>query len=457
MFNFKTQLYKHQRDAVDKLIKLKVSALYMQPGTGKTRTVLEMINNRLDRGKIEHVIWLCPCSVKTNLRRDIIKHIGYLPDCITVCGIETLSSSIQENIKLLNLVKETKCYLIVDESNLIKNPFAKRTINITRLASYCEYKTILNGTPVTRDQTDLFAQWFILDWRILGYKSYWSFAANHIEYDPNIPNKVRRCLNVDYLTYKIEPYSFQINKSDCLDLPSKTYSTYYYSLTSEQAEHYYMVFDEMLDKVNEFKPETIYRLFTATQLVVSGRMITNFKGRITSTPFFNNFDDNPRLQALARVINSIDDKVIIFCKYTFEIDAIVDYLNKTYGDGSAVKHNGDLSLNQRSKSIQQFENTSRFFVANKNCAGYGLNLQFCSYIIFYSNDWDYGTREQAEDRIHRIGQNKNVHIIDICCEKTIDEQILSCLIRKENLVDSFIKNIRKEQKNAKDIQFQKCL
>ena len=147
-----------------------------------------------------HVIWLCPCSVKENLRRDIIKHAG--SDCkgfITICGIETLSSSIKANSELLRLTEQKECYLIVDESNLVKNFQAKRTRNITRLAENCKYKLILNGTPVTRNETDLFAQWYILDWRVLGYKSYWSFAANHIEYDEMIPGKLRRVLNVDYL------------------------------------------------------------------------------------------------------------------------------------------------------------------------------------------------------------------------------------------------------------------
>ena len=53
---FKTELYEHQQEAVDKLIRLKVGALLMEMGTGKTRTALEIESRRLDAGKIEHVI-----------------------------------------------------------------------------------------------------------------------------------------------------------------------------------------------------------------------------------------------------------------------------------------------------------------------------------------------------------------------------------------------------------------
>lgn len=97
-----------------------------------------------------------------------------------------------------------------------------------------------------------------------------------------------------------------------------------------------------------------------------------------------------------------------------------------------------------------FAEESQFFVANKTCAGYGLNLQFCSYIIYYSNDWDYATRAQSEDRVHRIGQKKNVHIIDICAANTLDEKIISCLQRKEDLIESFRREIEKSK--DKDIK-----
>ena len=72
----KTKLYTHQKNAVEKLQKIKVGALYMEQGTGKTRTALELVKIRYERKKINHVIWLCPCSVKYNLQRDIELHVG---------------------------------------------------------------------------------------------------------------------------------------------------------------------------------------------------------------------------------------------------------------------------------------------------------------------------------------------------------------------------------------------
>lgn len=462
-----TELYEYQQKAVNKLSKIKVGALYMEQGTGKTRTTLELIKNRLEQGKVNHVLWLCPCSVKENLIRDIIKHTGIKCEgIITICGIETLSSSLDANIKLNNLVQEKEVYLIVDESNLVKNHRAKRTENIVRLSQQCKYKLILNGTPISKNESDLFAQWYILDWRILGYKSFWSFAANHLEYDDRVPEKITKCLNIDYLTEKIAPYTYQITKDECLTLPKKIYDIEYYSLTDEQDIHYQKIADELLFEVNELEPHTIYRMFTGLQNVISGfrvsvnideyevideldpskehiKKVKKIRG-MSKTKFFENPLDNPRIKKLIEVIQhkvGEEEKIIIFCKYTDEINTVISVLNNQYGEGVAVAFDGKINIKKRQENILKFTNEAKYFVANKQCGAYGLNLQFCNNIIYYSNDWDYATRIQSEDRIHRIGQKNEVHIYDICAEFTLDERIIKCLNKKEKLIDSFKREI----------------
>ncbi len=445
-----TELQPHQFAAVEKLNKIKIGALYMEMGTGKTRTAIELIYRRLMADKIDHVLWLCPCSVKSEIEAEIHKHVeGDLP--VTIAGIESLSSSIRLNVELLNLVQSKKVYLIVDESNLVKNHRAKRTCNIQRLADNCKYKLILNGTPLSKCEKDLFAQWQILDWRVLGYRSFWSFAANHLEYDERISGKINRCLNVDYLVKKIAPYTYQVKKSECLTLPEKSYRSKYFWLTDSQEKHYGEVKDAFLMQLDEFDSTTVYRLFTALQHVLSGnRVISKYTQSIKVEPFFKSPYNNPRIQKLLQIVESTDEKIIIWCKFTHEIEDIEKVLTDIYGIDSVVTFFGEVKKKQRVENIEKFKDSARFFLANKTCAGYGLNLQFCSYEVFYSNDWNFATRAQAEDRAHRIGQKNNVHILDICASQTLDERILSCLWKKERLVDSF-KNEIEKLKDRKDL------
>ena len=148
----KTTIYEHQIKAVEKLVKLKVGALYMEMGTGKTRTAIELIYRRIKRDKIDKALWLCPCSVKDTISREFDKHLDNYKNIIIIAGIESLSSSVKLNSELFNLVNNFRCMLIVDESNLVKNHKAKRTENITTLSAYCEYKLILNGTPISKNE-----------------------------------------------------------------------------------------------------------------------------------------------------------------------------------------------------------------------------------------------------------------------------------------------------------------
>ena len=417
----------------------------MEMGTGKTRTALELIAQRYNKGRANHILWLCPCSVRSTIRAELKKHVNGDTAMFSVHGIESLSSSDRLYMELLQLAQRYNLYLIVDESNLVKNPQAIRTQRITEIAKLCKYKLILNGTPISRNEADMFAQWYILDWRILGYQSYWSFAANHLEYDEKIPGKIRRVLEVDYLVRKIAPYTYQVKKSECLDLPDKTYSRWNFYMTQEQGEQYKWVMDEYLMALDEFKPSTIYKLFTALQHITAGRkVLTEPSEKMKTEPMFDDPLDNPRMQALFEVLDKIDEKVIIWCRYTHEINDICKLLREKYGD-VVVEFHGEVSRKNREINAERFAKDAQFFVANKTCAGYGLNLQFCSYMIYYSNDWDWATRSQSEDRVHRMGQTENVHIVDIYAEGTIDERIMDCLSRKENLVEWFKGEIERQK------------
>ena len=447
-----TKLYQHQQKAVEKLMHLKVGALYMEQGTGKTRTALELIQRRLSAGKVDCALWLCPCSTKRNLREDIEYHAPELSRDIVIRGIESLSSSDRLYLQLRELVATHQAYLIVDESTLVKNKRAIRTERIIELSKKCTYKLILNGTPVSKNEADLFAQWYILDWRILGYQSYYSFAANHIEYyEIRLPNgskitdyhRVKNVLNVDYLTEKIAPYTYQVKKSECLKLPDKRYHREEFDMAEDQRREYIDVKERYLLNVDELHSDTIYKFFTALQHVTSGRMVTTGpEERMQTKPMFAP-DDNPRLNTLKRIITDdiVDDKCIIFAKYQSEINDIINLLIDM--GKSCTEFTGRISQKQRQENRRTFRGNVQFLVANKTCGAFGLNLQFCHNVIFYNNDFNLATRMQAEDRVHRIGQDHDVEIYDIYAENSIDEFILNCLDRKENMVDAFKKWLHK--------------
>ena len=447
----RNELLPYQKIGVEKLSKYKVGALFMEQGTGKTITAIELCRLKIEAKRIDKIIWLCPCSAKENIKEEIVKQAPReMLSYFTICGIETLSTSVRANSYLYQLAQTNQCGLIIDESLLIKNNQALRTQNIIRIAKQAKYKLILNGTPTSRDERDLYSQFYALDWRILGYQTYWSFAANHIEYDKEIPDKVVAILNTDYIIKCIEPYTFKITKEECLTLPPKHYHTASFYLTKEQEEHYYHIADELFFQLNEYNPETIYQFLSALQAIISGKKVVIRKSKrqtrvhFETKPFFENIEENPRLQRFLDVISEM--KTIVFCHYTDEVENIVEVLNAKYGEGFAVRFDGKIPNKKRQENRKLFRDSATVLVANPRCAGYSLNLQFCHRIIYYSNDWDLAPRLQSEDRVHRIGQEHDVDIVNLCALDTLDERIKKCLVRKENLLECLKHKIGKANK-----------
>lgn len=457
LLTFTTSLMEHQAKAVDKLRHVKVGALYMDMGTGKTRTALDLAVRRKKEKRVDCILWLCPVSVKRTIADEIEKHMAgavyellgtsgvrnWAAD-IYIAGLESLSQSMSLEFVLLDLVEKRRCFIVVDESSLVKNHMAKRTRSIWRLGERAQYKLILSGTPISNNEQDLYSQWYFLDPRILGYTSFYSFAANHLEYDPRIPGRVVRAHNVEHLVNKMAPFIYQVCKDECLELPPKSYSRRYCRLAYNQYleyEHSKTRIFEIMDRWDDWEthiPTLIFRLFATLQRIVSGKA-WNWED------LFNDPLENPRVLLLQETVGDLPKgaKAIVWCKYTHEIDMVHSVLNQAGYE--TVKLYGEMSLKEREKALEQFKTSAEFLVANKRCGAFGLNLQFANYAIYYSNDFSWSTRSQSEDRIHRTGQTQNVHIVDLICENTIDERIYASLMNKEGLVESFKREIDKQK------------
>ena len=80
----------------------------------------------------------------------------------------------------------------------------------------------------------------------------------------------------------------------------------------------------------------------------------------------------------------------------------------------------------------------RFFVGQPRTGGYGLTLTAAHTVVYYSNSYDLEIRLQSEDRAHRIGQENKVTYIDICADKTVDQNIIQSLRSKINLATQIL-------------------
>lgn len=437
----------------------------MDMGTGKSRTTIELAYRRTDR--IDKVIWFCPVSLKETVRQEILKHTDCTNDDIHVfgpktttktlpkvlwyiIGIESMSSSTR-TVLATNKLITAKTMIILDESSYIKGHHSMRTMRITELSKSAKYRLILTGTPLSQGVVDLFAQMRFLSPKILGYNSFYSFAANHLEYSEKFPGMIVRAHNTAYIAAKVKPYVYQITKKECLNLPSKLYDTRYCYMTDEQGYYYSMAKDEILAELEkeDFDSTVIFRLFTALQEIACG-----FWNRRVKRKFQLLELKHDRLNTFMCVVGDIpeNEKIIVWAKFQYDIQSIVKELSKVYGKDSVAQFHGKLSEKERTKQIEKFRSSARFFASTPSCGGYGLTLNEAHYVIFYNNGFKYLERLQAEDRCHRIGQGHPVTYIDIHCSCGIDDRIATALANKENAAQSFREEVEKSIADKKKLK-----
>lgn len=449
----KTDMFQHQERAFKKIKKLKAFALFMDMGTGKTRTMLEYIQLKLNCGKINRVFWICPCSTKKNLKDDISKHSifssSYIEqieqEFICIIGMETISQSSKLYLKLYNLVKENpNSIIVIDESHMIKNHNTIRSSRILKLGEIAEYRAILTGTPITQGIWDLFTQFYFLHPKILGYNSFYSFAANHLVYSEKHKGQIIKAHNTDYITKKINPYIYQVTKKECLNLPPKTYTNRYFSFEIEQYRCYQSVKNYFIGKINydEFNGEYILKMINYLYRISSGYL------KLELEDFNIEYIGYERANETLRQIMLLPQKskCIIWHKYNSDYELLKYIFDKE--KIKYVKINGQISQKQRETNIDIFkkDESTNILIANINIGNIGLNLQEANYMIYYNSTFEYAKRKQSEDRIYRIGQDKNCHIIDILSSSGIDNMVEKNISNKTDL----IRNIRDKINEIKD-------
>ena len=453
-----TSLLPHQVEAVTKLLPSRVGGLFMEMGTGKSRTAIELA--RLRQHKIDRVIWFCPVSLKTTVEYEIRKHTNCADDNIYafdhrthentvpvdrfwyVVGIESMSLGSRAFFSVAQLFDE-RTMVIVDESTYIKGHWAKRTKRVTQMSEKARYRLVLTGTPITQGIVDLYAQMRFLSPKILGYHSFYSFARNHLEYSARNKGQIVRTLNRKWIIERIRPYVYQVTKAECLTLPDKIYVDRYCHLSAEQEGAYEAAKQDFVDDLLRYDDGrdmsngiAIFRLFSRLQSIACG-----IKD--------GDLIDNQRLNLLVAVASAVrDPHVVIWAKYRKNIQQIVERL-QTEGF-SAVGYDGRVPERQRQGLLDGWRRSGGFLVATQGLGSHGLDLTAASTVIFYARGFKYSENIQAEDRCHRIGQHRTVRYISLWTDCGIEDRIWKALCKKEGALDRLRVEIDKVKKSGKD-------
>lgn len=437
------------------MLPTRVGGLFMDMGTGKSLTAIILAHHR--REKISKVVWCCPVSLKRNTADQIRRHTDCADSDVFVfndtvddaslpvkswyiVGLESVGGSNRVAMAVRALIDD-RTMLIVDESSYIKGPLAKRTRRLIAFGAVAKYRLIMTGTPITQGIEDLYAQITFLSDKILGYKSWRTFQRAHIVYSDRFPGQISRRVNIDKLTAKLEPYVYQVTKEECLSLPDRSESHLDVKLTRKQDLYYELAKERFLsdaaDQEYDFSGIAVYRLFSALRAIANGVVPAGFDRHGES------LDNNKTSELVECLATMPETHVIVWVGYRRSVVDVSRALATAFPGRNVSAYYGDLSESDRDQELAAWRQRGGYLVATASCGGYGLTLTEAAYCVFYTCSFKFSEHRQAQDRIHRIGQARNVHYVYLWARCGIENRVAAALDSKGDALESLRQAIEK--------------
>ena len=144
--------------------------------------------------------------------------------------------------------------------------------------------------------------------------------------------------------------------------------------------------------------------------------------------------------------------VIIWANYLESVAALNEALPTAFPQIPVYTLHGRVPATERAAKIDLWKKRDGVLVATQGTGGYGLTLTESHQVFFYSENWRYALRLQAEDRCHRIGQKDSVCYVTLQGESRFDERIRSALARKADALEELKREVRRLNGNRNAIR-----
>ena len=442
-------LMPHQEDALNRTEQFNRCAYYLDMGLGKTFVGAEkmyLLNN---------VVNLVICQ-KSKID-DWVQHFkDYYPD-YRVMNLTKKSEAINfravldtkdlynQGVQMIGVINYETAFrrdwllklkdftLMLDESSMITNETAKRSKFILKMQP--ESVILLSGTPTAGKYERLWSQVQLLGWNITK-KAFWSSYVQ-TEWVENGDGFKREVItgykHTEHLKKKLADHGCIFMKtSEVLELPEQTEQKIFFKST--QAYKYftknsYLLFD-MLNYC-KFDDSDSENENPCVELVGDNSLTKMLYARQLCGQYHKE-----KLQGLRDLVESTEDRLIVFYNFTAELDAMQRVLNDLNRPYSVV--------NGQKKDLTAYENADDSITFIQYQAGaMGGNYQKANKIIYFTLPLGKGSCdmwEQSKKRIHRIGQAKPCFYYYLLVKGTVEERNLAALKEGKELTDELFKN-----------------
>jgi len=424
-------------------------------GLGKTVQALGLIREIY----ASRILVVCPASLKLNWDREAKR---WLPPGFQHHIVATGKDLVwvpQNTIIIINYeliephheaLSETDWDLIiVDEAHYLKNTTAKRTKLMLRKKSkkwdkmglcHCSKRVIfLTGTPLLNRPVEFWplanfcAPDDFFNWRYF-VNDYCGGSPKGSSNTQELQTKLRKLLMVrrlkkDVLT-ELPAKSRQVIEMPCspklqaiIDAEMEEWNAHEDDIKELEAKA-----KEAKVNKNEEKYRDATRELTQARFVAFSRMAA--VRRITAIAKL------PLCIAHIKLLLESVDKLVIFCHHHGALDGLAEAL----ASYNPVCVDGRVTKDARQEAVDKFQDDpeARVFIGGIKAAGVGITLTAASTVVFVELDWTPGINTQAEDRLHRIGQEDQVLVQHLVLEGSLDAKIAKDCVEKQEVIDNVL-------------------
>ncbi|MEG0565803.1 MAG: SNF2-related protein, partial [Hungatella sp.] len=417
-------------------------------GLGKTIQIISLLLDEAERtsedGTRSTSLIICPASLVYNWEYEI----HTFAPALTVL---TLTGSGSEREEALHHVYEYDAvvtsydllkrdilhyeslhfrFQIIDEAQYIKNPVTQSAKAVKMIAAGTRYA--LTGTPIENRLSEL---WSIFDYLMPGFLySYQKFKKTYEL--PIIKESDKESLKS--LHQMIGPFILRRLKKDVLkELPDKLESVVYSKLETEQKNLYMANAYQLKQQLEQQsgveygsgKLQVLAELTKLRQICCDPKLhYENYRG------------ESAKLETCMELLIggvSAGHKILLFSQFTSMLDIIAERLRK-----EAIAYymlTGATPKEERLRMVNAFHKDAiPIFLISLKAGGTGLNLTAADMVVHYDPWWNIAAQNQATDRTHRIGQEKQVSVFKLITKDTIEENILRLQESKKNLAEQII-------------------
>ena len=431
------ELFKHQQEALEQTKDLNRVAYYLDMGLGKTFVGAEkamsldkdilivcqkskiadwkehFFKYYIDKMKCDESGAWC-YDLTSNIGMDMFLHSRYR---IRI-GVINYELAWRREAELLNLHDFT---LMLDESSLIQNQGAKQSKFILKLNP--DNVILLSGTPTAGKYENLWSQIHLLGWKI-SEDVYNRQYVNWTKIDMGgfvhkIVDKENPYKNVSRLKSKLREHGAVFMKTEeCFDLPEQTFIKQFVPASKE-----YWKF--MKDCIITIDDKELVGDTTLTKRLYARQLCGQYS--------------EYKLQAFRELVESTQDRLIVFYNFTAEYLAMVQIAEELGRPQSIV--------NGQQKQLLNYEQCNNSITFIQYQAGaMGLNLQKANKIIYFTLTDKSELYEQSKKRIHRIGQEQPCFYYMLMCRGSVEEAVLQTLEMRKDFTDELFNEYERMEK-----------